>query len=139
MDHCIVSNSASYGIWTYYSNNYGGFSTFTNNTINATAKYAIHIHAQKLGSIGTSNVFTNVPGVFVTGDFKSTTATTWRNLNVPYVIDSEVDIDGTLTIEPGTTFKFESNGWFAVGYYTCNNIYCRWYSFIANYIYNKFI
>ncbi len=117
VDHCNISNSASYGVWTYYTNNYGGFSAFTNNTINATAKYGMHMHAMKLGTIGTNNVFTNVPGVSVTGDFKSSTATTWRNLTVPYIIDSEVDIDGDLTIEPGTTFKFESNGWLAVGYF----------------------
>lgn len=117
VDHCTIANSAGYGVWTSYSNNYGGFSAFTNNIINATAKFGMYMHSMKLGSIGTNNVLTNVPGIFVTGDFKSTTATTWKNLAVPYVIDSEVDIDGNLTIEPGTTFKFEANGWLAIGYY----------------------
>jgi hypothetical protein len=117
MDHCIISNSASYGIWTNYTNNYGGFSTFTNNTINATAKHGMVLNAQKIGSVGTGNVLTNVPGILVTGDFRSTTAQTWKNLNVPYVITNEVDIDGTLTIEPGTTFKFDASGWLAIGYY----------------------
>jgi hypothetical protein len=32
-------------------------------------------------------------------------AQTWKNLNVPYIIDNEVDIDGNLTIEPGTQFR----------------------------------
>jgi hypothetical protein len=117
LDHCIISNSGSYGIWTNYTNNYGGFSAFTNNTINTTAKYGIYINSQKAGTIGTGNVFTNVPGVFLTGDFRSTTAQTWRNLNTPYVINSEIDIDGTLTIEPGTTFKFDASGWLGIGYY----------------------
>jgi hypothetical protein len=117
MDHCIIGNSGSYGIWTSYTNNLGGFSTFTNNTINATAKYGIVINAQKAGTIGSGNVLTNVPGVSITGDFRSTTAQTWKNLNVPYVISSEVDIDGTLTIEPGTSFKFDAAGWLAIGYY----------------------
>jgi hypothetical protein len=118
VDHCAVSNSASYGVWTYFTNNYGGFSTFTNNTISATAKYGMYMHAQKLGTIGTGNVLTNVPGIFITGDYKSTSAQTWRNLLVPYIVDSEMDIDGNLTIEPGTTFKFEASGWLAIGYYT---------------------
>lgn len=117
IDHCNISNSASYGIWTNYTNNYGGFSTFTNNTINATAKHGMVLHAMKIGSVGTGNVLTNVPGILVTGDLRSTTAQTWKNLNVPYVITNEVDIDGTLTIEPGTTFKFDASGWLAIGYY----------------------
>jgi hypothetical protein len=117
IDHCTISNSGSYGVWTNYSNNYGGFSTFTNNTINATAKYGIVINAQKAGSIGSNNVFTNVPGVLITGDFRSTTAQTWKNLGTPYIITNEVDIDGTLTIEPGTTFKFDAGGWLGIGYY----------------------
>lgn len=118
VDHCAISNSASYGVWTYYTNNYGGFSTFTNNTITSTVKYGIYIHAQKVGTIGTGNVLTSVPGIFITGDYNSTTSQTWRNLLVPYVVDSEMDIDGTLTIEPGTTFKFEAGGWIGVGYNT---------------------
>jgi hypothetical protein len=117
LDHITISNSASYGIWTNYTNNYGGFSTFTNSTINTTAKYGIVINAQKAGTIGANNVFTSVPGVLLTGDFRSTTAATWKNLGVPYVVTSELDIDGTLTIEPGTAFKFDAAGWLGIGYY----------------------
>jgi hypothetical protein len=36
---------------------------------------------------------------------------------VPYVVSSELDIDGSLTIEAGTTFRFDANGWLAIGYY----------------------
>jgi hypothetical protein len=118
LDHVTISNSGSYGIWTNYVNNYGGFMTFTNSTINQTAKYGIVINAQKAGTIGTGNVLTNVPGILITGDFRSTSAQTWKNLNVPYVITNEVDIDGTLTIEPGTTFRFDASGWLSIGYYT---------------------
>ena len=117
VNNCTVSNSGSYGIWTNYTNNYGGFSSFNNNTINATAKYGMVLNAQKIGSVGTANVLTNVPGVLITGDFRSTTAQTWKNLNTPYIISNEVDIDGTLTIEPGTSFKFDAAGWIGIGYY----------------------
>jgi hypothetical protein len=118
LNNCNISNSGSYGIWTNYTNNYGGFSSFANNTLSATAKNAIVLNAQKIGTIGSGNVFTNVPGVLVTGDFRSTTAQTWKNLGIPYIITNEVDIDGTLTIEPGTIFKFDAAGWLAIGYYT---------------------
>jgi hypothetical protein len=75
------------------------------------------INAQKLGTVGTGNTFTNCFGILITGDYKSTSAQTWKNLVIPYIIDNEVDIDGNLTIEAGTQFKFEATGWLAVGYY----------------------
>jgi hypothetical protein len=117
VNNCNISNSGSYGIWTNYSNNYGGFVTYTNNTINTTAKYGMVIFAQKLGTIGTGNIFTSVPGILIAGDYNSSSAQTWKNLGVPYIIENECDIDGNLTIEPGTSFRFESTGWFAIGYY----------------------
>jgi len=116
IDHCNISLSGSYGIHTVYSNSLGGFSTFTNNTINTTAKYGLVINSQKLGTVGTGNVFTNIFGVLIEGDYNSTTAHTWKNLGVPYIITNEIDIDGNLTIEAGTTFKFESTGWMGIGY-----------------------
>lgn len=117
INNCNISNSGSYGIFTSYSNTKGGFVSFANNTINTTAKFGIDINAQKLSSIGTGNTFTNIKGIRIEGDYNSNTAQTWKNLGVPYIIDQEVDIDGNLTIEPGTTFKFEAYGWIAVGYY----------------------
>jgi hypothetical protein len=117
INNCNISNSGSYGIHAYYSNSKGGFVSFANNTINTTAKYGIYIHAQKLSTIGTGNTFTNIKGIYIDGDFNSNTAQTWKNFNVPYIVDHELDIDGNLTIEAGTTFKFEANGWLAIGYY----------------------
>ncbi len=117
INHCNISNSGSFGISTTFANGKGGFTSFSNNTINATAKYGIVISAQKASTIGTANVFTNIIGVSLFGDFKSATAQVWRNLGVPYFVSSELDIDGSLTIEAGTTFKFDSGGWLAIGYY----------------------
>lgn len=117
MNNCTVSNSGSYGIYTTYSSGKGGFVEFNNNTINTTAKNSIVLDAQKLSTIGTGNVFTNTKGIAVTGDFRSSTPQTWKNLSVPYIISSEVDIDGDLTIEPGTTFKFDGGGYIEIGYY----------------------
>jgi hypothetical protein len=117
VNNCNISNSGSYGIWTNYTNNYGGFVTCTNNAINTTVKYGMVMNAQKLGTIGTGNVLTNVPGILIMGDYRSTAAQTWKNLGVSYVIDNECDIDGNLTIEPGTSIRFEASGWLAIGYY----------------------
>ena len=118
LSNCTISLSGAYGIWTNYTNSLGGFSTFNNNNINSTAKYGMVINAQKLGTVGTGNTFANCFGILISGDFKSTAAQTWKNLVIPYVIDNEVDIDGNLTIEAGTQFKFEATGWLAIGYYT---------------------
>lgn len=117
INHCNLSYSGSYGIHTDYINNKGGFVSFSNNTINTTAKYGVEIASQKASTIGTGNIFTNIVGVALFGDFRSTEAQTWRNLSVPYIVNAELDIDGTLTIEPGTTFKLGTGGWLAIGYY----------------------
>ena len=117
VNNCSISNSGSSGIWTNYTNSKGGFVTFTNNTINTTTKYGITIHSQKLSTLGTGNTFTNIKGIYVGGDYNSNTAQTWRNLNVPYIVDQRISIDGNLTIEPGTVFKFEVGGYLRIGYY----------------------
>ena len=116
VSHCTITLSGSYGVWTNYANNLGGFSLFDFNTVNTTTKYGLVINAQKLGALGSSNLFSTCFGILITGDFKSTTAQTWRNLGMPYIIENEVDVDGNLTIEPGTTFKFEAAGWLGIGY-----------------------
>lgn len=118
MNNCNISNSGSYGIYTTYGDNKGGFVAFENNTINTTAKYGIVMNAQKISTIGNGNTFTSVKGISITGDYNSSTPQTWKNLNVPYFISTEVDIDGSLTVAPGTIFKFDSNGWIEIGYYT---------------------
>jgi hypothetical protein len=120
VSHCNISLSGAYGVYTYYANNLGGFSTFENNTISTTNKYGMVINAQKLGSLGTGNVFTNCFGVLISGDFRSTTAQVWKNLGISYIVENEVDIDGSLTIEAGAAFKFEAAGWLAVGYNTAS-------------------
>jgi len=118
INNCTISNSGSAGVYTSYSNNKGGFVTYTNNTINTTAKYGIVLNAQKIATIGLGNTFTNAKGILIQGDYNNNTATTWRNLGAPYVITNEVSVDGNLTIEPGTTFKFDAGGWLTVGYYS---------------------
>jgi hypothetical protein len=118
VNNCTINNSGSYGVYSSYSNNHGGFVAFNNNTISNTANYGIVIDAQKLSSIGTGNQFMNIKGIFVDGSFNNNTAQIWKNLSFPYIIDHELDIDGNLTIEAGTTFKFEASGWIVVGYYS---------------------
>ncbi len=117
MTNCTIESSGSYGIYTTYSDGKGGFVSYDNNTINKTAKYGIQMNAQKISKIGTGNVFTETKGIHIIGDYRGTTAETWKNLGTPYIITDEVDIDGSLTIAAGTIFKFEANGSLEMGYY----------------------
>lgn len=117
MNNCVIDNSASFGISTDYSNDKGGFITYENNAVKNTAKYAIEMNAQKISALVTGNTFTNTKGIHITGDYNNSTAQTWKNLGVPYIVTDELDIDGNLTIAPGTTFKFEANGWIEIGYF----------------------
>lgn len=116
MNNCIINNSGSFGVYAYYSEPKGGFMAFQNNTISNTAKYAIEINAQKIAALGSGNTFTNSKGVHITGDYENAEPQTWRNLGVPYFITDEVEIDGSLTIAPGTVFKFETNGYLSIAY-----------------------
>ena len=118
MKNCTISNSGSYGIYTTYSSDKGGFVAFENNKVDKTVKYGIEMNAQKISTLVSGNIFTETKGIHITGDFSSNTAQTWNNLNVPYIVTDELDIDGSLTIAPGSTFKFEANGWMAIGYRT---------------------
>lgn len=118
MKNCTISNSGSYGIYTTYSSEKGGFLAYENNTINNTVKYGIEMNAQKISALVTGNTFTNTKGIHITGDFNSTTSQTWNNLNVPYIITDEVDIDGNLSIAAGATFRFDANGRMDIGYHS---------------------
>lgn len=112
-----IDESGSYGIFSTYDNNKGGFVAFNNNSISNTADYSIVIDAQKLSTIGTGNTFTNTKEVSITGDYESTTPQIWKKLEVDYVIEYDIDIDGDLTIEAGSVFKCAAGVQIHIGYY----------------------
>lgn len=117
MNNCIIDNSGSFGVYTTYSDTKGGFTAYENNLIKNTAKDAMVLNATKIGALGNGNTFTNAKGIQITGDYNSSSNQTWKNFGIPYIVTDELDIDGALTIAPGTTFKFDTNGWIEIGYY----------------------
>lgn len=123
MNNCTISNSGANGIVSEFNSTTGkgGFVAFSNNILSNITNNAIIINAQKLSSIDGTNTFTNTKGILIEGHFRSATAQTWKKLTVPYIVNSELDIDGTLTIEPGTTFNFGAAGAIEVGYYQTSN------------------
>ncbi len=116
MDSCFIRNSSSDGVYTSYSDNQGGFVSFKHDTISDCSKYAIEMDANKISCIDTSSAFINAAGILITGDYESNTPQTWNNLDLPYIIDHELYVDGTLTMQAGTTFKFEANSSLVFGY-----------------------
>ncbi len=93
------------------------FVEMNNNTINNCGKHAIIINASYFHTIGTGNIITanDEMGIFVNGDVVESIVT-WKKQSVPVIINSEVDIESTVTIEAGSEFRFGGEGYIRVGY-----------------------
>jgi hypothetical protein len=124
---CTFSNNTiqfakKVGINLYDDDSY--FVEMNNNTISDCGTHAIRISAPQLHTIGTNNILTCASGYGVNtwGASDVTGTKTWKKLTVPYYIDGEVDVDGNLTIEPGTTFKFNGDGSLEFGYYATTTL-----------------
>lgn len=100
------------------------FVEMNNNTISDCGSHAIKITSAQLHTIGTGNTFTCTTGfgVNVYSDGDVTGTKTWKKLTVPYFIEGEIDIDGNLTIDPGTIFKFNGDGSLEFGYYATTTL-----------------
>lgn len=100
------------------------FVDMKDNTISDCGTHAVKISATKVHTIGTGNTFTcaNGYGINLWGGADVTGTITWKNLTAPYYVEGEIDVDATLTIEPGTTFKFNADGSIYFGYYATNTL-----------------
>lgn len=101
----------------------GSFVSMNNNTVNNCGKHAIIMHAENFRTIGIDNLLTAATdmGIFLEGG-RVITNGTWRKQTVPVIINSEVDVDATLTIEAGSTFKFGGDGILWFGYYSSTQL-----------------
>ncbi len=118
-DHNVVRKSGSNGVWLSGT---GCFGDFSNNTIAACTRYAVHIAAEYVPTLGTGNTLTGNTreGVLVRGGTVKTTGT-WLYHGVPYVINGDVAVqDATnspvLTLAAGTTLKLTPMTEFYIGY-----------------------
>jgi hypothetical protein len=121
-DHNLVRKSGSNGVWVSYA---GYFSDFTNNTVTGCTKYAVHVGAENVPTLGAGNTLTgntkNGIEVFHSGVQSSGT---WLNHGVPYVVTENVaiDNDATVTIEAGCTIALEADVEFFCGYASAGSI-----------------
>jgi flagellar hook assembly protein FlgD len=102
--------------------------TITNNT-----GFALTIHAKvtvaAVSGLTASGNGTNGAQVYL-GAYELVDAdTTWRNLGIPYVATTAIDVRkpnsgtaSTLTIAPGVIVKFNAGTWLQVGYYGSTNL-----------------
>lgn len=118
VDHVVVKHSAGIGVQLWDGGRFAAGST--NLSVSFAADYPIAI-APGFATLPTGGSFTNNPANAVALSHSSVQTTqTWPNLGIPYVITSEVIIEGTetpiLTLVPGTELRFGVNGGIIVGY-----------------------
>lgn len=123
INNCTFQHSGNFGV---YIDDNAGLTSFANNTITSCAQYPLQINAEYVRTIGTGNTFTGntINAIHVTGGTVITSGT-WVNPGVPYVIESDVNIQSNatspvITIAPGNTLKFQPGvefytGWAEVG------------------------
>ncbi len=111
--NCTITDNAGFGIDCAQglSIPYIQDCTITNNGL-----YSIYAWASGVARITGNNVLTgnNPDGIFLNGG--STETTTWYNFGAPYYLNSNITIENgdTLTVEPGTEFKFVSQSYIEV-------------------------
>lgn len=114
-----VRQSAGMGIQVMNGARFGPGST--NVSVDNAANFPIAIYANSAGSLPTGGTFTSnaVNQVSILYS-KVTTTQTWPNLGIPYLINDEIDIEGTatpiLTLTAGSNVRFTSSGSLFVGY-----------------------
>jgi parallel beta-helix repeat protein len=110
-----ITNAKKKGVYTHE-----GFGSFLGNTIETTADHAIEISCEDVHTLGVNNAITcnDGYGIMVTyGDMDDNTAVTWNRQTVPYYIEHGIFIDKSLTINAGTTLKFNADAWLSFGGY----------------------
>ncbi|OFY36743.1 MAG: hypothetical protein A2275_11320 [Bacteroidetes bacterium RIFOXYA12_FULL_35_11] len=116
-NNCTIKNAKTTGINCDYGT--ADFMSFNNNSISNCGTHAIEIYTHSIQNIGTGNTITCSSGYGIAvkdGSYNSTTSNTWKKQTVPYFINSTITIDGNLTIEAGSTFKFAAGTAMEIGY-----------------------
>jgi hypothetical protein len=124
-DHNVVRKSGSNGVWATPTSY---FTDFTSNTVTGCTKYAVHIGAAYVPTLGAGNTLTGNTKDGIQVDGMTITETgTWLNHGVPYVVTDDIDVGDatnspTLTIEAGCTIAFNADVELACGYSASGSI-----------------
>lgn len=115
-DHNLVRKSGSNGVWLSSS---GSFGDFTNNTVAGCTKYAVHIAAKNVPTLGAGNTLTgNTKNGIEVFSSSVQSSGTWLNHGVPYIVTDDVAIynNATVTIAAGCTIALDPDVEFYCGY-----------------------
>jgi hypothetical protein len=120
--HSLIRHSSSYGVAVNDSSN-GRLVAFENNTITLNELAPVYVPADQVGVLKANNNFagniTDVGGnrdyiqLDSSSDSDVVSEQTWSVTDVPYRLSGH-DIEGRLTLSPGVTLEFSSDGRFDV-------------------------
>jgi len=119
MNNCKVKNAKQVGIYSAK-----GFMSFTGNTIEQVGTHAIEIESIGMPTLGTNNSITcgSNYGIKVRGGYIQGPTATISEQTVPYYIESGLNIEQTLNIQPGVILKFHADAWMDFGFYESTTI-----------------
>ena len=111
----IIRNCDSYGIML---DGTAGFKSFSSNTISA-VDHLISISTLHIPDLGINNLMTAATGkgIKIFGDANYATAVIWNKQPADFYIMESISLDGPITLQAGTNFKFDGVGYFDIGYY----------------------
>ncbi|HOX46211.1 MAG TPA: hypothetical protein PK668_21585 [Myxococcota bacterium] len=112
MDHTTVRESSGFGL---YLCGRSEVASFTGNTLTRNALGPAHVFSESARLLDASSTFTgnDRDEVVVTGNQVPVDAT-WQTLDVPYYLDSSVNVTAALTFQPGATVIFAPDTFLAV-------------------------
>jgi hypothetical protein len=139
--NCSISNSGAHGILMADGGMFGTGSS--GNTITSCDTYPVGIDANEAGTVRAGTYTGNtIDAIEIDSYWPVDTTATWVNPGVPYVITwDDLTIEGAsspvLTIQPGTTLKFDSGcgvlvGWGDTGTLIANGSSGQEITFTAN-------
>ncbi|HPQ33956.1 MAG TPA: right-handed parallel beta-helix repeat-containing protein, partial [Tenuifilaceae bacterium] len=114
MNNCKIQGAKKIGIYAAK-----GFVSFSGNTIENVGTHAIEIESLGVTTLGSNNTITceSNYGIKVRGGDINTPTATITEQTVPYYIDGAINVEQTLTIQPGVVLKFHADTWIDFGYY----------------------
>lgn len=109
MANTTLSNGKGYGL---YANADANLSGYSENTITTHEQMPLYMAAERFGELDglNSNYSGNTEDYLGVFNSDVASSTTWYPADVPYLVETVIDVTDPLTIEPGTEIAFTEQG-----------------------------